>query len=198
MENISELKQHLHAVTQTRQISNAMYLLSTSRIRKSMQNIDYNLTYMRKLRATMKDIVSKTKHNSLSDPFIELTEGGKALFDQLFPAWSLNAFSAIALCWLAENYAVAYAITQRLATQEPSLAMLLQAEKLVQLFESPVFVHVRLQLINAGSPALAPLLQSLYGLLMILPQSDAYHLLQNRLTGITPLHVIMHSCEASE
>ena len=125
-------------------------------------------------------------------------EGGKALFDQLFPAWSLNAFSAIALCWLAENYAVAYAITQRLATQEPSLAMLLQAEKLVQLFESPVFVHVRLQLINAGSPALAPLLQSLYGLLMILPQSDAYHLLQNRLTGITPLHVIMHSCEASE
>ena len=47
MENISELKQHLHAVTQTRQISNAMYLLSTSRIRKSMQNIDYNLTYMR-------------------------------------------------------------------------------------------------------------------------------------------------------
>ena len=73
MENISELKQHLHAVTQTRQISNAMYLLSTSRIRKSMQNIDYNLTYMRKLRATMKDIVSKTKHNSLSDPFIELT-----------------------------------------------------------------------------------------------------------------------------
>ena len=80
MENISELKQHLHAVTQTRQISDAMYLLSTSRIRKSMQNIDYNLTYMRKLRATMKDIVSKTKHNSLSDPFIELTEGGKALF----------------------------------------------------------------------------------------------------------------------
>ena len=80
MENISELKQHLHAVTQTRQISNAMYLLSTSRIRKSMQNIDYNLTYMRKLRATMKDIVSKTKHTSLSDPFIELTEGGKALF----------------------------------------------------------------------------------------------------------------------
>ena len=79
-----------------------------------------------------------------------------------------------------------------------ALKVLLQAEKLVQLFESPVFVHVRLQLINAGSPALAPLLQSLYGLLMILPQSDAYHLLQNRLTGITPLHVIMHSCEASE
>ena len=80
MENISELKQHLRAIEQTRQISNAMYLLSTSRMKKSMQNIDYNLAYMRKLRATIKDIISKTKHNMLSDPFIELTEGGKALF----------------------------------------------------------------------------------------------------------------------
>ena len=80
MENISELKQHLNAIEQTRQISNAMYLLSTSRMKQSMQNIDYNLAYMRKLRATIKDIISKTKHNMLTDPFIELTEGGKALF----------------------------------------------------------------------------------------------------------------------
>lgn len=80
MENISELKQHLRAIEQTRQISNAMYLLSTSQMKKSMQNIDYNLNYMRKLRATIKDIISKTKHNMLTDPFIELTEGGKALF----------------------------------------------------------------------------------------------------------------------
>lgn len=80
MENISELKQHLSAVKQTGQISNAMYLLSSSRMRKSMRHIDYNLTYMRRLRATIKDIVSKTKHNSLTDPFLELAEGGKALF----------------------------------------------------------------------------------------------------------------------
>ena len=80
MENISELKQRLNAVTQTRQITNAMYLLATSRMKHSMQNIDYNLSYMRKLRFAIRDIVSKTKHNALSDPFIELTEGGKALF----------------------------------------------------------------------------------------------------------------------
>ena len=108
-------------------------------------------------------------------------EKGREIFDQLFPAWCLNPFAAIALCWL-----------------EPSLSMPLQAEKLVQLFESPVFVHVRLQLINAKSGLLAPLLQSLYGLLMILPQSNAYHLLQNRLSGITPLHVIMRECDQPE
>lgn len=80
MENISELKQHLRAIEQTRQISNAMYLLSTSRMKKSMQNIDYNLLYLKRLRSTIKDIISKTKHNMLSDPFLELTEGGRALF----------------------------------------------------------------------------------------------------------------------
>ena len=31
---------------------------------------------------------------------------------------------------------------------------------------------------------------------MILPQSSAYRLLQNRLSGITPLHVIMQNTTA--
>ena len=111
-----------------------------------------------------------------------------------FPAWSLNPFAALALCWFTEEYEVAYGITQSLASEELTLAMLLQADKLVQMLESPVFVHVRLQLLNAGSPSLVPLLQSLYGLLMILPQSNSYRLLQNRLSGIMPMHIILQNC----
>ena len=80
MKNMNELRQHLHAVEQTRQITNAMYLLSTSRMKKAVQNIDYNLTYMRRLRATMKDILSKTKRNALTNKYIELHEDGKVLF----------------------------------------------------------------------------------------------------------------------
>ena len=108
-----------------------------------------------------------------------------------FPAWCVNPFATLALCWLAEDYVVAYQITQSLASQEISLSMLLQADKLVQMLESPVFLHVRLQLLNTGSEQLAPLLQSLYGLLMILPQSSSYRLLQNRLSGVVPLYVIL-------
>ena len=103
----------------------------------------------------------------------------------------------MSLCWLTESYAIAYEITQSLAQEEISISMLLQADKLVQLFESPVFVHVRLQLLNTSSPSIVYLLQSLYGLLMILPQSSAYRLLQNRLSGITPLHVIMQNTTAT-
>ena len=80
MESISELKQRLHAVTQTRQICNATYLLATSRVKQSMQNIDFNLSYMQKLRSCIRDIILKTKNNEVTDPFLELTPGGKALF----------------------------------------------------------------------------------------------------------------------
>ena len=80
MENISELKQRLRAVSQTRQICNATYLLATSRMKRSLQNIDYNLTYIKKLRSSIRDIIAKTYNNEVSDPFLELNEGGKTLF----------------------------------------------------------------------------------------------------------------------
>ena len=80
MSNMSELKQHLHAIQQTKQITNAMYLLSTSRMKKSMQKIDYNLLYLRRLRATMKDILSKTKRSDIHNRFIEQQTEGRSLF----------------------------------------------------------------------------------------------------------------------
>ena len=63
----------------------------------------------------------------------------------------------------------------------------MQIDKLVQLLESPVFVHLRLQLLNVESPHHAPLLKSCYGLLMLLPQSDAFRSLNDRLTTVCNL-----------
>lgn len=80
MSNISELKQRLHAVRETRQITNAMYLLSTARMKRVMQNIDFNLIYLRRLRATMKDIIANTRRNALHGSFIDKKQEGKPLF----------------------------------------------------------------------------------------------------------------------
>ena len=60
----------------------------------------------------------------------------------------------------------------------------MQIDKLVQLLESPVFVHLRLQLLNVESPHHAPLLKSCYGLLMLLPQSEDFRSLNDRLTTV--------------
>ncbi len=80
MSSMSELKDRLRAVTQTRQITGAMYLLSTSRVKKAMQNIDYNLSYMNRLCFTMKDILVHLKENGLKTPFTENHEDGITLY----------------------------------------------------------------------------------------------------------------------
>lgn len=80
MNNTNEIKQRLKAVSETRQITNAMYLLSSSRMKKAMQNIDFNLFYMKRLRATIKDILSKAKRNNIHDKFIDDNGFGSAVF----------------------------------------------------------------------------------------------------------------------
>ena len=55
--NLSSIRHEAKAVEQTRQITNAMYLLSTSRMKKAMQVIEYNQMYMRRIRAAVKDIL---------------------------------------------------------------------------------------------------------------------------------------------
>ena len=80
MSNANEIKQHLKAVEQTRKITNAMYLLSTSRMKKAMSSIDFNLFYLQRLRTTIKDILSKTKNNNLTNKFIEEQAMGSAVF----------------------------------------------------------------------------------------------------------------------
>ena len=52
----------------------------------------------------------------------------------------------------------------------------------MQLIESPIFTHVRLQLLE---PEQHPyLLKALWGILMLLPQSPAFHTLKNRLASV--------------
>ncbi len=80
MSTTNEIKQHLKAVEQTRQITNAMYLLSTSRMKKAMQHIDFNLFYLKRLRTTIKDVLSKTKNNDLRNRYIEDDRKGTAIF----------------------------------------------------------------------------------------------------------------------
>eukprot|EP01004_Peranema_trichophorum_P010272 NODE_9047_length_624_cov_29.235529_g8419_i0.p1 GENE.NODE_9047_length_624_cov_29.235529_g8419_i0~~NODE_9047_length_624_cov_29.235529_g8419_i0.p1 ORF type:complete len:151 (+),score=31.68 NODE_9047_length_624_cov_29.235529_g8419_i0:46-453(+) len=66
-----------------------------------------------------------------------------------------------------------------------TVPFLTQVDKLVQLLESPIFAHVRLQLLE---PSQNPyLVKTLFGILMLLPQSSAYELLKNRLKSVSTL-----------
>ncbi|KNC71574.1 hypothetical protein SARC_15884, partial [Sphaeroforma arctica JP610] len=71
---------------------------------------------------------------------------------------------------------------------EVSVGLLMEIDRLVKLLESPVFTFLRLHLLEPdGYPYLV---KSLYGLLMLLPQSQAYHTLRSRLDAIPPVHLL--------
>lgn len=106
-----------------------------------------------------------------------------ALFSTLFQSWSYNVPSALSLCLLTSNYELAYLIIKNLADTEVSFQLLTQLDVLVQLLESHIFLKLRLQLLE---PDKHPYLyKTLYGILMIMPQSSTYSVLKNRLSSLT-------------
>lgn len=115
-------------------------------------------------------------------------DDGSAVFSTLFHCWCHNPVSTFSLCLLAQAYDLSFALVQRFSQmEEVTVGFLMQIDKLVLLLESPIFVHLRLQLLDVESKYHAPLLKSIYGLLMCLPQGDAFRLLNERLTTVCNL-----------
>jgi len=122
------------------------------------------------------------------------TAEGAALFRTLYPAWCHNPASLLSMCLVAQAYEHAAELVMQFASLEITLPFLLQIDKLVQLVESPIFTHVRLHLLE---PEQHPhLLRALGGILMLLPQSPAFHTLQARLAAVPELGIFRLQLEA--
>ena len=137
------------------------------------------------LRKTLKDCFS--------------ADGGRQedrqLFEALFKCWSHNPVSTFSLCLLAEAYDLSAALILKFAEVDVTVGFLMQVDKLVQLLESPIFIHLRIQLLKQ-SPSHKALLKSLYGLLMLLPQSQAYKTLSERLATVSSMQMHLSSLGA--
>lgn len=106
----------------------------------------------------------------------------KALFYSLYYAWCYSPIASLTLCFLTNHYRHACEIVTALSRADINLETLTQIDWTVQLIESPVFASLRMRLLDSNSNQY--LLQSLYGLLMILPQSEAYRRLSHRLDQV--------------
>lgn len=88
----------------------------------------------------------------------------------------------------AQVYGPASRVVCSLGDVDITVDLLVQVDQLVQLLETPVFTHLRLQLLEpAQHPAL---LKALYGLLMLLPQSSAWATLSARLQCVPTLQAL--------
>lgn len=80
MSSLNDLKQRLSSVSQTRQITNAMYLLSVSRLKKSVLGIEHNLRYMQGLRGIMGDLIRVAGANGICTSYFRKREGGAPVY----------------------------------------------------------------------------------------------------------------------
>lgn len=110
------------------------------------------------------------------------------LFQVLYRSWCHNEAAVVSLCLYSQVYAHASNVVFKFADFEITVNTLMEIDKLVQLLESPIFLHLRLQLLE---PEKYPyLFKTLYGLLMLLPQTAAFTTLRNRLTTVTTIGVL--------
>ena len=114
----------------------------------------------------------------------------------LFKAWCCNPVSAIALAFMTMSYKLVYQVLGIVAVGYISKEILIDLSMLVQLLESPVFVHLRMQTLEYDQHPY--LLRSLYAVLMILPQSKAFSILQMRLKNVKNLHRSLPSKEEED
>ncbi len=136
---------------------------------------------------SVKLALSYGRPSSAPDGKMEAKNEGAQVFASLFHCWCNNPVSTFSLCLLARAYDLAFALVKKFSQLEVTVGFLMQIDKLVHLIESPVFVHVRLQLLDVEAPYHTYLLKSCYGLLMILPQSEAFRSLNDRLTAVCNL-----------
>ncbi|GKY98408.1 hypothetical protein MPSEU_000798300 [Mayamaea pseudoterrestris] len=116
-----------------------------------------------------------------------ISEGGD-VFATIFHCWSHNPVATFSLSLMARAYDLSFALVKRFSEiEDVSVGFLMQMDKLVHLLESPIFIHLRLQLLNVEAAYHVPLLKSIYGVLMCLPQGDAFRLLNERLTTVCNL-----------
>ncbi|XP_015593801.1 protein VAC14 homolog [Cephus cinctus] len=106
------------------------------------------------------------------------------LFVCLYESWSHNPVATVALCFLTQNYSHACDLVRSFGNIEVTVEFLTEIDKLVQLIESPIFTYLRLELLERERNE--ALVRALYGLLMILPQSEAFSTLHRRLAAIPP------------
>lgn len=78
MASISDIRHHIAVVSQTRQITGAMHMISTSKMQKSLQKFDANRRYFQMVRETMKDLL--THNEGVTHPFLIRPHGDRRAY----------------------------------------------------------------------------------------------------------------------
>ena len=110
------------------------------------------------------------------------------LFEKIFCIWSLSPFLSVLLCMYCKYFELSYYLTLELSKLKLKQNDYIELCQIVQIFESSIFNNIRIKLINPKKNIY--LVKTLYALLMLLPQSNSFDSLNNRIKIIKSLSKI--------
>ena len=138
---------------------------------KECQNIRNELSSKRKLS------MNNDNENIINTNIIE-----DNLFEKLFNLWAFNPFSAVLLTMYCNYFELSYYLALELSKTKLQESDFIELCQVVQIFESSLFNNIRIKLLNPKKNIF--LVKTLYALLMMLPQSNAFDALNNRIRSI--------------
>jgi hypothetical protein len=110
------------------------------------------------------------------------------LFIKMYKIWALNPISLLIYCVITEHFELAYNIILNLVKVQLDNDYYIHLGTLVQLLESELYDYIRIRLLEPTNNIY--LIRALYGILMLLPQGQAFNVLSNRMSNVQTLFVI--------
>ncbi|EDV94566.1 protein VAC14 homolog [Drosophila grimshawi] len=162
---------------------NAEYIYRTFAeiIAEEVPNLKFASTLVRLLNIIL---VTSTELVELRTSLRDISNEKSAdLFQCLYKSWVHCPVSTLTLCLLTQCYQHVSELVILFADVEITLELLGELDKLVQLIESPIFAALRLTLVSKSNNCADAqyLAHALFGILMLLPQTEAFNTLRNRL-----------------
>jgi len=115
-------------------------------------------------------------------------EENNELFFKLYKIWSFNPISLIVFCVITEHFELTYNIILNVIKIQLDNEYYIHLGQLVQLLESDLYDYIRIRLLEPTKNIY--LIKALYGILMLLPQGQAFNVLSNRMCNVQALFEI--------
>ena len=112
----------------------------------------------------------------------------KILFEKMYNIWSIEPISLLIFCVITEHFELAYNIILNLVKVQLDNDYYMHLGSLVQLLESELYDYIRIRLLEPSNNIY--LIRTLYGILMLLPQGQAFNVLSNRMSNVQTLFEI--------
>lgn len=100
-------------------------------------------------------------------------------FEKIFSLWLYNPFCTLILVLLSNSFELGYFLIVYISNMKLKAEDYIELAQFVQVFESPIFNNIRIKLLNPTKYTF--LIETLYAVLLLLPQGQAFEALSCRL-----------------